>query len=87
MKTEFEQNENEALNKTAVMCGFSSNEKKIYLNGEIICSYSYDKRQEKYICKHEHITYEKGYKFYYSDSPSGLCTQIAIRVTSYLRSL
>ena len=33
--------------KTAVMCGFSTNEKKIYLNGEILCSYSYDRNQEK----------------------------------------
>ena len=73
--------------KTAVMCGFSTNEKKIYLNGEILCSYSYDRNKEKYICRHEHVTYQKGYKFLYGNSPSDLCDQITKRVTSYLRSL
>lgn len=78
---------NTQLPQSSVMCGFSSNEMKIYLNSEIICSYSYDKKQEKYICKHEHITYAKGYKFYYANSPSGLCDQITKRIVSYLQSL
>lgn len=59
-----------------IVCGFSSNEMKIYLNGEILCSYSYDKRQDKYICKHESDIYQKGYKFLYSNSPGGLCDHI-----------
>lgn len=57
-------------------CGYSTNEKVIYLDGRVLCSFSYDKKQEKYICKHEHSSYTKGYKFLYADSPDGLCKQI-----------
>jgi len=64
-----------------IVCGFSSNEMKIYLNGEILCSYSYDKKQDKYICKHENEVYQKGYKFLYSTYPSGLCEQIIKSLT------
>lgn len=80
-------NQEQQLNKHAVMCVYSTNEKKIYLNGKVLCSYSYDRNQEKYICRHEHVTYPKGYKFLYANSPSGLCQQISKRVTSYLSSL
>lgn len=69
------------MSELKIMVGFSSNENKIFLNGEILCSYSYDKKQEKYICKHEHSSYAKGYKFLYANSPSGLCTQITKKLT------
>lgn len=59
-----------------IVFGYSSESKEIISNGVVFCSYSYDKKQEKYICKHIHESYKKGCKFLYSDSPSGLCIQL-----------
>lgn len=55
---------------------YCTEDNNFYCNGELICTCSYDKRQQKYITKHIHNSYKKGYKFLYANSPIGLASQI-----------
>lgn len=41
-------------------------------NGELLCNYSYDKRQKLYICMIKDPKYPKGHKKFYSNSPQQL---------------
>ena len=61
-----------------VICCTEDN--SFYCNGELICAYSYDKRQDKYIAKHTHKSYERGFKFLYGNTPEGIRIKIEKRI-------
>jgi hypothetical protein len=62
---------------------FCADDKGFYCNGELICTYSYDKRQGKYITKHNHESYKRGFKFIYGDSPEDIRVKIEKRIRNY----
>jgi len=63
-----------------VICCTEDN--SFYCNGELICTYSYDKRQNKFIAKHNHKSYERGFKFLYGNSPEGIRIKIEKRINN-----
>ena len=52
------------------------------MNNEVIGTWSYDKKQDKYITKFVHKSYNKGFKFLYANSPEGLRIQIGKRIST-----
>lgn len=58
------------------------NSGEFMVGDELICSWNYDKKQDKYITKLLHSSYNKGYKFLYAKSPSGLRIQIEKRLNN-----
>ena len=69
------------LHKHIVVC--STEDNSFYCNGELICTYSYDKKQKKYITKHIHKSYESGFKFLYANNIFELATQIQKRMNNH----
>ena len=69
--------------KTGTKTGYEDYHGEFILNNKIICTWSYDKKQNKYITDHIHKSYNKGYKFLYARSIEGLRIQIENRIKKF----
>lgn len=62
---------------------YNSEDNSFYYGSELVGTCSYDRRQQKYIVKHIHKSYAKGYKFLYASSINGLALEIQKRINNF----